>query len=62
MKTKLVDEEPRGDFQSLTAPNSTFLARKFYRNLGLQVGFFESFLGFSFEREKRGSERMKSND
>ena len=60
MKPNLIDEEPRSDFQSSTAPNSEFWARKSYENLGLRVGFLGRVLGFSLERFER-NERMKSN-
>lgn len=53
MEPKLIDEDPRDDFQSLTAPNYEFSPIKFYGNLGLRVGFFESVLGFFFREKMR---------
>lgn len=53
MKTRLIEEEPRSNFQSSTAPKSEFLAKKSYENLGLQVGFLERVLGFYLERNER---------
>ena len=50
MKPYLIDEDPRSNFQSSTAPKSEFLVRKCYRDLGLQESSLDSNLGFSLER------------